>query len=354
MPLAASSSLRSSCASAVLAVEERAVGPLGVEAVAERLAHAPILKERTPQIEGVALHSVGSIVGNLVLLERAVAHRRDVVRGGPILRRRFQTQVVRAGLQRLERDGHVAVVVEAQRVEVVAPAVHRQILAPIVGDALVRAPAAGLELIDLVGCAAERRIERRVFEVALLPIVLGQHRQLAEDERQLAVLTWFEAELDGTVADLLYLVDAGVVGTEDRRSLRAQGVEGPHHVLDRDRLAVVPARLRAQGEDHPRTILRRLDALGEQAVLAERLVGRRRQQRIVDLRASDVGIALDDERIEAVEGAQTVTTQHPALRRVGVGVVEMGEVGPVLEIAVHGDAVDFVVLPARRSGKGEQ
>ena len=78
--------------------------------------------------------------------------------------------------------------------------------------------AAGIEALDLVGAGAERDLERRLREVALLavgarafPEVLGQHVELAEDVRQLAVAFHVEGEGHLVVAGLLRLDDVLVV-----------------------------------------------------------------------------------------------------------------------------------------------
>ena len=123
------------------------------------------------------------------------------------------------GLERLDGDRRVAEIFEAQLVEIVAADIDVEILAPIVLDALVDDVAAGRELLDAVGAAAERRLERGFADVALLavlvgalPPVLGQDGELADDLRQLAVAGRVEREGDLAIAGLLGLDDVAVIG----------------------------------------------------------------------------------------------------------------------------------------------
>src|SRR5258708_2896519 len=81
-----------------------------------------------------------------------------------VLRGRRQAEVDLAALERLERDRAVAIIVVAHRVEIEAAARHRQILRPIVRIALQRDRPAEIDLRDLVGPAAQRRLGRGVVE----------------------------------------------------------------------------------------------------------------------------------------------------------------------------------------------
>ena len=185
--------------------------------------------------------------------------------------------------------------------------------------------------------------------------MLGQDRHLAGDQRQLPVHLAVEGELDLAVADLLGLDDVGVVGAVERVALGLEGLEGPDHVLDRDRRAVLPARLGPQREDHPGAILRHLDALGDQAVFRERLVQVADRQGVEQQSEAGGIVALEDELVEIVEGADRRQGQRAAFGRVRVSVVEMGEVGAVFELAVHRRAMPRLrrlVGPAEAASAG--
>jgi hypothetical protein len=169
--------------------------------------------------------------------------------------------------------------------------------------------------------------------------VSWQDRLFADDQRHLAVVRIAEGEANAVAAQLLDLGDALVVEAQLRRALLAHHVEGVDHVVGGDRLTVVPACLRAQVEDDPRAILGHLHRLGEQAVTGERLVSRSHGQRIVETTDAGHGLALDDEGVEGVEAADVGEAHVATLRRIGVDVVEMREVGRVFRAAVHGQGM---------------
>ena len=116
----------------VLAVEEVLVHPLEVHGVVEGHAHPAVLEDGPLGVEHQGLHPLRDLVGDLFLLDVAVAEVGPRVHGGPVLGDVLHVQVVLAGLEGLEGHGLVAVVVVAQPVEVVLPLVHRQVQPPVV------------------------------------------------------------------------------------------------------------------------------------------------------------------------------------------------------------------------------
>src|SRR3546814_6331952 len=78
--------------------------------------------------------------------------------------------------------------------EVVLSAIDRQIGAPPVRNPLIGDRPSRADARDLVGSAAERRLQRRPGEVPALPIVLRQDRKLSQDDPQLVVLAGLERE----------------------------------------------------------------------------------------------------------------------------------------------------------------
>ena len=85
-----------------------------------------------------------------------------------------------------------------------------------------------------------------------------------------------------------------------------------------------------------------LDAFGQQAIERESLVIAARHQAL-DHKAPDLlnGDAANDQGIEAVEGSEDAPDQPAALRRIGVGVGHMREVGGKGRCAVHRQRVAF-------------
>ncbi len=109
-------------------------------------------------------------------------------------------------------------------------------------------------------------------------------------------------------------------------------------------------RLRVEIEGDRGAVLGHLDGLGDQAVERERLVEPARHQAL-DRQVADAvgGDALDDERIETVEGAEGAEHETAALWRVRVHVGEVREVRRLLGGAIKGDAVHR--LGARGGGE---
>ena len=150
--------------------------------------------------------------------------------------------------------------------------------------------------------------------------MLGQHRHQAEDQRQFAVVGAGEIEAHGArVRCASRLGDLDVVGAVVRPAFVAQQLPGEDHVVGRHRLAVGEARRRIEREGDVAALGVGLDAVGEQAVERERLVIAARQQAL-DHVAADIGggQAFDDERIEAVEGAEHALHQRPPLGAAGL------------------------------------
>ena len=117
-------------------------------------------------------------------------------------------------------------------------------------------------------------------------------------------------------ADLLGLGDLAVVRAVIGPALLLQQRMAEEDVLGRDRRAVGEARLRAQMEGDGAAVLRHLDAFRDQAVEREGLVAAARQQALVDVVAQVArGHALDDEGVEAVEGAERAQHQPAAFGR---------------------------------------
>ena len=85
-----------------------------------------------------------------------------------------------------------------------------------------------------------------------------------------------------------------------------------------------------------------LDAFRQQAIECESLVIAARHQAL-DHKAPDLlnGEAANDQGIEAVEGSEDPPDQPPTLRRIGIGVGHMREVGRKGRCAVHRQRVAF-------------
>ena len=320
-----------------------------------------VLELRPAQVEHEGLHDPGRAHRELLADDAALPHGREVVGRRPVAGAVLGAEVVAVALEGLEQHGRVAVVLVADLVEIVPAAVHRQIAAPIVGHALVDGGAAGVEALQPVGAGAERRLERGLGRVAAasvrgraLPPVLRQHRQLADDLRQLAVAGLREGEGDLALAGLLrlgyVLVVEGVL-----RAVRLEGLEREDHVRRRDRPAVMPARLLAQpiGDGGMSGGWRTASArrpysvpTSSCAVFHERVVDERRCRSRARLSRPAT------KRLKLSKVPCDAEAHEPALRRVRVDVVEMREAGRVFRLAEEREPVPPFRLAGAGGGRG--
>ena len=173
--------------------------------------------------------------------------------------------------------------------------------------------------------------------------MLGQYRHQAEDQRQLAVVGATEVEPHRERVGRFGLCDLGIILAMVGTALVAQQSPGKQHVLGEHRLAVREARpgIEMEGDVAPGVV--GLHALGQQAIEREGLVIAPRHQAF-DHEASDLlhGEAPDDQGVEAVEGAENALHQPATLRRIGIGIGHMGEIGRQGRRAMHGDGVTFL------------
>ena len=278
-----------------------------------------------------------------------------VIRRGPAVGAELVAMVVLAGLERLERDAGVAVVVVTDLVEIVVAGADRQVLAPVVGIAPIDDAAPGVDLGDDVGAGAHRRLQRSLGEVAVLPVVLRQDRQEAADQqRQLPVRAVGEDELDRTLAQVRDLHHLLVGGARVGPAMGAYGLQAEDDVVHGHRRAVGEARLGPERERHPGAVLGHLDRLGEQAIQGEGLVPDPLQQGLGVEVGAGGGRALDDVAVQGIERTDDGQAQGAALGRVGIDVVQVAEVGRVFGLAVHGDAVLGLGGGADRKGHGQR
>ncbi len=169
--------------------------------------------------------------------------------------------------------------------------------------------------------------------------MLGQDRELADDQRQLVILVGLEVEhhSERTFGD--HALDVGVILAEVGPALVPESLERPDDVLGGDGLAVMETRLRPQLEGDPHAVLRNLDGLCQQPVGHAGLVGRWTQQGVVDPADLGGGCAAHDESVEAVEAAEAGEHDLAALGRVRVHIREIFEVGRQAWLSEQRDAV---------------
>jgi len=278
-------------------------------------------------------------MGGFQFCQKSFFSLRDIVGSGPDFRRIFGAEIESTGFEGFDRDRGVAVIVIPDHIEIIAADVDRQILAPIIRDPFIGDIPVGLEFLDPVGTAAQRRFQGGLGKITGFPVMFRQHRQLADDQGQFPVFARLEGELDGAPVQLFRFGHAAVVKPVKGRPFCEQNVEGPDHVIGGDRFAVVPAGIPAQGEFDPGAVFGGFHGFGQQTVLGKRLVGAGRHQGVVDAADAIGGFALGNEPVEAVISPLRGKARFAALGGVGIDVLEMFEAGPVFWLAVHGDGV---------------
>ncbi|KWV86375.1 hypothetical protein PFLmoz3_03993 [Pseudomonas fluorescens] len=205
-------------------------------------------------------------MGDLRLDHIAAVDRGEVVAYGPILGLMLDINIEFAGLEGFK--GHVAVAIELHfdLVVVIETLVDRQVFAPVILDPFKHQLPPRRNLGDAVRPTAQGRLEGGCLEVTVFPIVLGQHRQLAQAQDQQGVAGALEHKADTVrVED----IDPGhflQVGAVLRVAFGQQGAIGKRHVSGGDRLAVVKACFGAQVEHHPTAVFAVFHRLGNQAV----------------------------------------------------------------------------------------
>ena len=134
----------------------------------------------------------------------------------------------------------------------------------------------------------------------------------------------------------------------------AQQLPGKDHIVGGHRHAVGKARRRIEGESDVAARVVGLDRARQQAVEGERLVIATRHQAFEDVAADRLGgETLDDERIEAVEGAEHALHHAAALRRIGIDIVGRGKPVGHRRSPMHGDGVGRL-RPSRRGLAGKR
>ena len=173
-------------------------------------------------------------------------------------------------------------------------------------------------------------------------IGLGDDGKPGHGERQIAHKLALEGVAHGLGVERLGLHHVLQHLGEEGMALGLQRIEGEHHVLGGERAAVGEARLGAQIKRHRHAVIGHLGALGDEAIDRVGLVCRAGHQRIEQELEPLRRVALEDVVVEAVEGGDAAPAHEregAALRRIGVGIGEMGEVGGVGEIAKGGQPV---------------
>jgi hypothetical protein len=184
----------------------------------------------------------------------------------------------------------------------------------------------------------------------------GQYRHQGEDQRQFTVRRTAEIEPHRERIEHFGPCDLGIILAMIGTSLVAQQSPGEQHVVGEYGLAIRETSfgIEAEGDVTPGII--RLDGFGQQAIQREGLVNATRHKALkhepsFERKPPDLlhGDAPDNEGVEAIESSEHAFHQPAALRRIGIGVGHMGEIGRQGRRTVHRDRVALAGL--RRTGE---
>ena len=170
--------------------------------------------------------------------------------------------------------------------------------------------------------------------------MLRQHRHQADDQRQFAIVRAGKIEAHRARAENFGFFDLGVVGAVVRPPVIAQQLQREGNVIRGDGDAIGEMRRGIEREGHEGSRIVGFDALRQQTVKRKRLVVAARHQALDHVAAHRLhGEALDDQWIEAVEGAEHAFDQAAAFRRVRVGIGNRRKILRHGRRAMHGDGV---------------
>ncbi len=169
----------------------------------------------------------------------------------------------------------IAKELDAEVVEVVKAAAHRQVLAPPIGIAFKSDAAPIIDLADPVGPAAQRCFEAPAArEIAVLPPVLWQYRQGGKVQGQRAAVVVLEVKAHLALALDDHVYDIGKLTAVAQAALGNQQVEGVPHVFGGYGGAIGKLGPRVEIETQPQALGVAFDALRDKAVHGVGLVQR--------------------------------------------------------------------------------
>ena len=199
--------------------------------------------------------------------------------------------------------------------------------------------AAELVLPDPIRAAPQGRFYRGLGDISAFPIVLRQDGIGAdhEDEIGVARAVGFDGEKHLVVVEQLDAAEFEQGSTYAGGALVAQRLHGENDVFGGERLSVMPIRAATDLESELLEIVGYPDALGQATVMAGLLVDGGFEQAIVNVGARAQPFdpfgdaALVEDAVEAIERSHLGRPHLAARRSVRVHIVEVREVGRVLE-----------------------
>ncbi|MNN18147.1 hypothetical protein D3C81_1313520 [compost metagenome] len=171
-------------------VIQRLVHPVEIESQCERFAHPRIGEQRAPHIEGHPAGVLRRLIG-FILFDNVIASEiTALVLSRPTFWRTFDAEVVGTGLEGLQCDFVIQIVVVADAVEVKAAAVDRQVGGPIIAYPLIGNVLAQSITGDLIGATAQRWGAQWLVQLVIFPEALRQNGQAEQPEQLVFIRLW--------------------------------------------------------------------------------------------------------------------------------------------------------------------
>ena len=323
---------------------QRPVLPVEIESVGQRLPHPAIVERRAavvPRQHDAHPDLDAQVV--LALHQPALGAGRSVVGRHPVPQIPLDPEVEESLPKGLPSHRTVPIELVAQRVEVVAAPVRRDVASPVVRDPLVADVASRFEVRHPVGPAAEVGHEVGHHGIAVLPVVRRQDGHEVQDDevgvRDLGMRVQHELPvipyLDGRDP-------AEDVGQPRRQRIRLNLPDGVGDVARGDRHAVVPTRFATQPKRDRAAVLAERQTLRQVAVIDAQLVPRHHEQPVEGQARTRRLRPGRGERREGVKAGHVRHDECATLGRVRIEVVEVGVIRRILQLAEHRDTVAVV------------
>src|SRR5690606_31809338 len=156
-----------------------------------------LIREHRPAgIEHETRHAGGKPRLELALENASVCDGLEAVALCPAAGIVLRAHVDDAGLEGFEQARRVAVEVDLDLVEIVATAIDRKILAPVVGISPEHEATSCVNPLDHIRATTDGRLEARALETLGRHVMLRQDRHEAQDQGDLAIATLLEGEAD--------------------------------------------------------------------------------------------------------------------------------------------------------------
>src|SRR5262245_6927120 len=263
----------------VRAVHDIFIGPLKIEGIDEGLAQTSILEFFAPHIDEPPLRPGRRVIRDHRSLDAAILERRKIVTRGPGSRRELLPEQIALRSEAFETDLPVPVVFVTDSVEIIQSARDRQIGTPPVLNPIEFDVMPNLKAPNLVGAAAQRNFKRRLIERLLGIINSRENWEPGDKQRHVARTPLGKTYNNRAVIGRFRAFAVTQLLRDDRVTLFLQSIDGPRHVVSRQRRTVVKLRLRPQSKPVNQSVVGYSNYARGQSVHRVRLVPRTHHQR---------------------------------------------------------------------------